>query len=109
MDKALVERLAKEAELDWLTAMVGPDGKDRVMMYAVTPEQLAKLVTLAAEECAKEVERMVMYPGGRQESAAHNTVWDAATAIRSKFQMGLETITFDNPSYAEWLRNNPQT
>lgn len=37
----------------------------------------------ALEEAANECERMMMYPGGRQESAAHNNVWDAAKAIRA--------------------------
>ena len=37
----------------------------------------------AIEECAKEAERMTMYPGGRQEAPAHDSVWHAARAIRA--------------------------
>jgi hypothetical protein len=36
----------------------------------------------ALEEAAQECERMVMYPGGRQEAPVHNDVWQAAKAIR---------------------------
>lgn len=34
------------------------------------------------DEAAKECCRMKMYPGARQESAAHGNVWDAAKAIK---------------------------
>jgi hypothetical protein len=36
------------------------------------------------EACAAECERMMMYTGGRQESAVHQDVWAAAKAIRAK-------------------------
>lgn len=36
------------------------------------------------EECAKECERMMMYPRGKQEAPAHNDVWEAAKAIRMR-------------------------
>lgn len=36
------------------------------------------------EECAKECERMMMYPNAKQESAAHQNVWAAAKAIRAR-------------------------
>lgn len=36
------------------------------------------------EACAKECERMMMYPNARQESAAHQDVWAAAKAIRAR-------------------------
>ena len=36
------------------------------------------------EACAKECERMMMYPNARQESAAHDNVWAAAKAIRAR-------------------------
>lgn len=36
------------------------------------------------EACAKECERMMMYPGGRQKAPAHNGVWEAAKAIRMR-------------------------
>lgn len=45
---------------------------------------MREAVTREREECANECERMVMYPGGRQEAPAHNTVWDAAGAIRMR-------------------------
>ena len=40
------------------------------------------------EACAKECERMMMYPNARQESAAHQNVWAAAKAIRARGQHG---------------------
>jgi hypothetical protein len=36
------------------------------------------------EACAAECERMMMYTGGRQESAVHQDVWAAAKAIRAR-------------------------
>ena len=36
------------------------------------------------EACAAECERMVMYPGGKQEAPAHDSVWYAARAIRER-------------------------
>ncbi len=48
-------------------------------------EHFAALVAAhEREECARESERMVMYPGGRQEAPAHNSVWEAAEAIRAR-------------------------
>lgn len=35
------------------------------------------------EQAAQECERTKMYPGGRQESWVHNSVWEAARAIRA--------------------------
>jgi hypothetical protein len=54
-----------------------------------SPDAWAESIWQAAtlmerEACAVECERMEMYQGGRQESAAHNTVWDAAKAIRKR-------------------------
>ena len=43
-----------------------------------------KMVAAEREACATECERMMMYPGGRQESAAHQNVWAAAKAIRAR-------------------------
>jgi hypothetical protein len=43
---------------------------------------LSQVRKKALLEAADECERMMMYPGGRQESAAHNNVWEAASAIR---------------------------
>lgn len=36
------------------------------------------------EACAEECERMMMYPGGRQEAPVCDSVWDAAKAIRAR-------------------------
>lgn len=36
------------------------------------------------EECAAECERMMMFPGGRQESFVHHGVHEAAKAIRER-------------------------
>lgn len=41
------------------------------------------IIAAERERCAAECERMVMYPGGRQEAPAHNSVWSAARAIRA--------------------------
>ena len=43
-----------------------------------------RLVAAEREACAAECERMVMYPGGRQEAPAHENVWAAAKAIRMR-------------------------
>lgn len=45
---------------------------------------IAEAIAAEREACAKECERMVLYPGGRQESAAHDNVWAAAKAIRKR-------------------------
>ena len=37
----------------------------------------------ALSEAANECERMMMYPGGRQESTVYGNVWLAANGIRS--------------------------
>lgn len=48
-------------------------------------EAFAEAIRAAEREaCAAECERMMMYPGGRQESTAHNNVWAAAKAIRER-------------------------
>jgi hypothetical protein len=49
---------------------------------------VGKAQEIEREACAKEAERMVMYPGGRCESPAHSNVWDAAKAIRSRGNKG---------------------
>jgi hypothetical protein len=41
-------------------------------------------VEVEREACAKECERMMMYPNAKQESAAHQDVWAAAKAIRAR-------------------------
>lgn len=59
-----------------------------VYSFAFTPEQIERFAELVAaqerEACAKEAELMVMYPGGRQEAPAHDSVWHAARAIRAR-------------------------
>jgi hypothetical protein len=47
-----------------------------------------RAVEAEREACAKEAERMVMYPGGRCEAPAHSNVWDAAKAIRARGNKG---------------------
>lgn len=48
-------------------------------------EHFAELVRADEREaCAAECERMMMYTGGRQESAVHQDVWAAAKAIRAR-------------------------
>jgi hypothetical protein len=48
-------------------------------------ERFAEMVSAAEREaCAAECERMMMYPGGRQEAPAHGNVWSAAKAIRER-------------------------
>lgn len=60
----------------WQQALQTAIRKDELF----TRYEFANLVLEAASE---ECERMMMYPGGRQESAAHDNVWKAAKAIRS--------------------------
>lgn len=62
---------------------------DRTIPMTASEENFAWLAWNAAtiaerEACAAECERMMMYPGGQQESAAHNNVWEAARAIRMR-------------------------
>ncbi len=47
---------------------------------------IKEAVEAEREECAKECERMVMYPNAKCESAAHENVWEAAAAIRARGQ-----------------------
>ena len=61
---------------------VDTPGIDKAVCY--TADQLAAAVLREREECAKECERMVLFPGGRQEAPAHGSVWDAAKAIRAR-------------------------
>ena len=73
-----VIRLAKEAGIEFIGECT-PHTKGLEKW-----ERFAALVAAdTRERCAAECERMVMYPGGRQESAAHNDVWQAAKAIRA--------------------------
>jgi hypothetical protein len=52
----------------------------------VTVGHMREQVAKEREACAAECERMIMYPGGRQVSAAHQNVWAAAKAIRERGQ-----------------------
>ena len=47
-------------------------------------EKLEWAMKLEREACAKECERMMMYPNAKQEAAAHQNVWAAAKAIRAR-------------------------
>jgi hypothetical protein len=48
-------------------------------------EAFAKLVAAKEREaCARECERMMLYPNAKQESAVHQNVWEAAKAIRAR-------------------------
>jgi len=55
----------------------GPYTAEAMILYG----QLCRQQAL--QEAANECERMMMYPGGRQLSAAHDNVWQAAKAIRN--------------------------
>lgn len=99
MDKELIERLAKEAGIHfhpgWGTAFTGN-------------VQLAKLIALVAEECIKDAEYFKRRPDGSTFRGTTDSVIDLiAAAIRAKFPSVEKTVVFDNPSYAQWLRDNP--
>lgn len=47
-------------------------------------EVAKRAIVAEREECAEECERMMMFPGGRQESFAHHGVQAAAKAIRER-------------------------
>ena len=53
-------------------------------------EHLANFAAMVAaaerEECAKECERMMVYPRGLCAAPAHQDVWEAAKAIRARGQ-----------------------
>jgi len=64
------------------------DGIMQPATYTGTLAHLQSIVDAAIaverEACAVEAERMMMYPRGREESAAHENVWAAAKAIRAR-------------------------
>lgn len=73
----LVERLAREAGLEF-DATVGLDGKPNEVPWAgVTLDDLRRFAALVAEECAKLVEH---------EAQEHPMTGDAAATIRAKFK-----------------------
>jgi hypothetical protein len=85
--KTIIE-MAKEAgfKIDgdsWIHAgVVLIDGRKAIDKQL---ERFAEIVRADEREaCAKECERMMMYPNARQESAAHDNVWAAARAIRAR-------------------------
>lgn len=51
---------------------------------ALCKSRVKAAVEAEREACAKECERMMMYPNAKQESAAHQNVWAAAKAIRAR-------------------------
>ena len=59
----------------FLASPTSPEGFENAINEAVKAER---------EACAAECERMVMYPGGKQEAPAHDNVWAAAKAIRER-------------------------
>jgi len=68
-------------ELDTIMEKVGlrfghPFSRSHLVSFAKLVENAT--LEMAASEC----EEMIMYKGGRQESAKHNDVWKAAAAIR---------------------------
>lgn len=67
------------------TSLPAPDDGDGYSFHHDELIAFARAVEAAEREaCAAECERMVMYPGGRQEAPAHNGVWEAARAIRMR-------------------------
>jgi hypothetical protein len=80
--KDLIELVRAHGAAVYRTNYDGP-----IVRITITPKDLAAFAeAIRAEErerCAAECERMVMCPGGRQESAAHQDVWHAAKAIRA--------------------------
>lgn len=51
---------------------------------ALCKSRVKAAVEAEREACAKECERMMMYPNAKQESAAHQNVWAAAKAVRAR-------------------------
>jgi hypothetical protein len=84
MDREEVTRMALEAGFSLGTMYGQGMGKLMPISDSETLVRFAALIAAAERDrCAAECERMMMYPGGRQESAAHNNVWEAAKAIRA--------------------------
>jgi len=55
-----------------------------VALQQVANEAGQECAAAEREACAAECERMMMFPGGRQESFAHHGVQEAAKAIRER-------------------------
>lgn len=60
--------------------------KDAEIIWQELSACVDRLIAEEREACAAECERMMMYPGGKQEAPAHNDVWAAAAAIRARPQ-----------------------
>ena len=63
-------------------ARVGSSEAHNLALFALVQEA----IEAEREACANEAERMTMYPRGRQEAPAHDTIWHAARAIRARGQ-----------------------
>ncbi|WP_341918665.1 hypothetical protein [Polaromonas sp. YR568] len=79
-----IERLAKEAGLERSRCAKDP-------RWLGSNEQLAKLVHLTAEECAKEAEKQEDNGIGEFASGATAAANNAAAAIRAKFALSHKT------------------
>jgi len=77
-----IERLAREAGIRFTNYGSG----DFIDDGDCDKDKLEAFARLIAQDCSAECERMVMYPGGREESAAHQNVWVAARAIRERYK-----------------------
>ncbi len=104
MDKELLIKLADEANLAgcWDQAEGGLYPK-WIESVDLTP-YLQKFAALVAEACAEEIEptdkKSVNWTREQHEAQV------CAAAIRAKFPPVEKTVVFDNPSYAQWLRDN---
>lgn len=82
MDKELIERLAKEAKLDWMLSSL-ENGKETVTIYAPTPEQLGVFAALVAEECCRTKENDKAYNNWEDGYVAGQSAM--CREIRAKF------------------------
>ena len=77
-----------KSDLEAFAKLVRADERNRMIIW--TPENWTdyerSIAAAEREACAKECERMMLYPNARQQSAAHQNVWEAAKAIRARGQ-----------------------
>ena len=90
MDREQIIQWAREVDIDF-AEYTGVSGRSHIITCGSQKiEKIEAFAKLVAEhergQCAAECERMIMYPGGRQMSAAHQNVWAAAKAIRERGQ-----------------------
>jgi hypothetical protein len=52
--------------------------------YHGETDAIKAAVLIEREACARECERMMLYPNAKQKSAVHQNVWEAANAIRAR-------------------------